>query len=78
MDTKIIKLTQIEHFWIVMRQISDEEYSVTIYHSDISDEGFLDAAYARSLSLEEQKFKVMVRECKRGLEQAYLARSRMK
>lgn len=78
MDTKIIKLTQVEHFWIVMRQTSDEEYSVTIYHSDISDEGFLDIEYASSLSLAAHRFKVMVRECKRGLEQAYLARSRMK
>ena len=76
--TKIIKLTQVEHFWIVLRSLSDEEYTVTLYHHDISDEGFLDAAYARSLSLAEQKSKVMVRECKRGLEQAYLARSRMK
>lgn len=78
MDTKIIKLTQVDHFWIVMRSLPSEDYSVTLYHNDISDEGFLDIEYASSLSLAAHRFKVMVRECKKGLEQAYLARSRMK
>lgn len=78
MDTKIIKLTQVEHFWIVLRSLSDEEYTVTLYHHDISDEGFLNIEYASSLSLAAHRFKIMTRECKRGLEHAYSALSRMK
>lgn len=71
MATRIVKLKHIGFYWIVLRKGDQDEYLVTSYRDDISNEGFLEEEYAQTLQRAQRKFCTMVQEYGERMEKLF-------